>query len=377
MSWSPPLWRRRPLARAVRPHGRGSRGRAAGRARRRPPTRACLRHLSEGERKRVQIARALMTDPELLPAGRAGRRPRPGGREDLVARFRATRRRHRSTGAGPDHAPRRGNPAELHRRPLLRDGEVVAQGPHRDHTHRGQSVGHLRHQLVTEQFTGDGFSARSVNRNAMTGLTVDSDKARKDYGLADNQWLGWLGLARPGVPSRSRPSTCLRHARRGALAGGWPPRSAPFPAAAIIAAVVGASSGFVRPLPNQVHRSASPTAASGPPPSSGAPPTSSRPSPSTTVGPSWAAIWSAPDRRRRPGCEGPRGARRSLSMGRRRSSGSRRSPTGERTAYPEPFVPQANRSSARGGHPAPTTSDEREKNHGTRTDRPFSRSGFG
>jgi iron complex transport system ATP-binding protein len=85
--------------------------------------------LSEGERKRVQIARALMTDPELMLLDEPAAGLDLGGREDLVARLGVL--------ASDTEAPawcwspitsrrsRKGFTDAL----LLRDGRIVAAGP--------------------------------------------------------------------------------------------------------------------------------------------------------------------------------------------------------------------------------------------------------
>lgn len=85
--------------------------------------------LSEGERKRVQIARALMTDPELLLLDEPAAGLDLGGREDLVARLGEI--------ALDVEAPAlvlvthhvEEIPAGFTDVLMLRDGGVVAQGP--------------------------------------------------------------------------------------------------------------------------------------------------------------------------------------------------------------------------------------------------------
>lgn len=85
--------------------------------------------LSEGEYKRMLIARALMTDPELLLLDEPAAGLDLGGREDLVARIAAL--------AGDPAAPTtvmvthhlEEIPPGFTHALLLRDGEVVAAGP--------------------------------------------------------------------------------------------------------------------------------------------------------------------------------------------------------------------------------------------------------
>ena len=85
--------------------------------------------LSEGERKRVQIARALMTDPELLLLDEPAAGLDLGGREDLVSTL-STLAQDASSPATVlvSHHVEEIPPGFTHAM-LLRRGAVVAQGP--------------------------------------------------------------------------------------------------------------------------------------------------------------------------------------------------------------------------------------------------------
>jgi iron complex transport system ATP-binding protein len=85
--------------------------------------------LSEGERKRVQIARALMPDPELLLLDEPGAGLDLGGREDLVSRLTdLARYLYAPAQVLVTHHVEEIPPGYTHAL-LLRGGQVVAAGP--------------------------------------------------------------------------------------------------------------------------------------------------------------------------------------------------------------------------------------------------------
>ncbi|MFB9234160.1 ABC transporter ATP-binding protein [Plantactinospora siamensis] len=116
--------------------------------------------LSEGERKRVQIARALMTDPELLLLDEPAAGLDLGGREDLVARLA-------ELAADPDapamvlvtHHVEEIPPAFSHAL-LLREGQVVAQGLLGD-TLTSENLTTTFGVPLVVQRSGDRFTARA------------------------------------------------------------------------------------------------------------------------------------------------------------------------------------------------------------------------
>jgi iron complex transport system ATP-binding protein len=117
--------------------------------------------LSEGERKRVQIARALMTDPELLLLDEPAAGLDLGGREDLV-------RRLAELAADPD-APAmvlvthhvEEIPAGFTHGLLLREGSVVASGLLAD-TVTSENLSKTFDMPLTLSYADGRFSARAA-----------------------------------------------------------------------------------------------------------------------------------------------------------------------------------------------------------------------
>ncbi|MGK5738744.1 ABC transporter ATP-binding protein [Micromonospora sp. URMC 103] len=117
--------------------------------------------LSEGERKRVQIARAMMTDPELLLLDEPAAGLDLGGREDLVARLS-------ELAYDPDapamvlvtHHVEEIPPGFTHAL-LLREGGVVAQGLLAE-TLTGDNLSKTFGLPLVVQSSGDRYTARAA-----------------------------------------------------------------------------------------------------------------------------------------------------------------------------------------------------------------------
>src|SRR3954464_4172979 len=123
--------------------------------------------LSEGERKRVQIARALMTDPELLLLDEPAAGLDLGGREDLVSTLSVLAMDEASPATVlVSHHVEEIPPGFTHAL-LLREGKVVAAGP-LEHVLTEQNLSTTFAMPLVLQHAAGRWSAR--RRQRRTGI---------------------------------------------------------------------------------------------------------------------------------------------------------------------------------------------------------------
>ena len=116
--------------------------------------------LSEGERKRVQIARALMTDPELMLLDEPAAGLDLGGREDLVSRLAALAQDLEAPAMVlVTHHVEEIPPGFTHVL-MLRGGRVVAQGP-LVHTLTAENLSETFGLPLVVERHGERWSARA------------------------------------------------------------------------------------------------------------------------------------------------------------------------------------------------------------------------
>ena len=145
--------------------------------------------LSEGERKRVQIARALMTDPELLLLDEPAAGLDLGGREDLVSTLSVLAMDADSPATVlVSHHVEEIPPGFTHAM-LLREGRVVAQGRVDDVVDEHNLSAHLR----------DAAGRHAQRRTA--GPRAGGPARRADAEIGSSR-MDWLQRARVGDLAR-------------------------------------------------------------------------------------------------------------------------------------------------------------------------------
>lgn len=119
--------------------------------------------LSEGERKRVLIARALMTDPELLLLDEPTAGLDLGGREDLVAMLEQLAHDPYAPGIIMVTHHVEEIPRGFSHAMILRDGQIVKQGKIAEVIDSATMTAAFRQPIVVEQSDGRFFAHRDYH----------------------------------------------------------------------------------------------------------------------------------------------------------------------------------------------------------------------